>query len=212
MTSTACVVSIALLAGVLAGCGQAQPSSTSAETTGPTTRPSLAETAGSSMGASIDLAAILPGPGDEPGGLRFDYSVTGPETLTMVVVTGRNAEFAALPGFVDGRATAFSGSSGVLLTVALAFVDGGQADLAKHRYMNELAEGYRLKARESAGFTIDAVCATGLNTALGDLEESICIWQRGPVVFLVGGALPMATIRGISEGLNDGAAHLRWPP
>jgi hypothetical protein len=124
--------------------------------------------------------------GDTPAGLNHDYTVSGAETLTMVVISGRQAEFAALPGFVDGLATAFSGSDGALLTAGLAFHDSILADLAAHTYQNELAstEGYGFGEGQRNEIAFESVCDTGPNPALDGLVESICIWHTGRVVFL----------------------------
>ena len=196
-----------LLSGVLVGCGLGSASQ------GPSTPSSVptSASAGSTPSSlpsptpvAIDLSRIVFGPEEAPAGMALDDTITGPETLTLVVISGQDAEFEALDGFVDGRATFFSGEGGALLTLALAFDDTLAADVAMHRYQRELkgSDGYGFGLSQPADFAFEGICDTGANPAHNGLEESICIWRAGGLVLIVGGPQPRSQIEAIAEEIN----------
>ncbi len=191
-----------LTAAAIIGCGPTPSPSSRPSTASPALPMSPGPTA--TAGAAVDLSMIVFGPDDAPAGMIHDDTVTGLETATLVIVSGSDAEFEALDGFLDGRATFFSGDGGALLTLALAFDDSLNADLAAHAYQRELRrdDGYGFGAGERASFALDGICDTGANPAHNGLEESICIWHNGPVVLIVGGPQPMAQIQAIAEEIN----------
>ncbi len=199
--------SLGLLAAVVAACGLGlAPSPTSVATADP--RP--VATPPPTRAASVDptLRPIQPttvvlGPNEAPPGMSHDETVTGPETLTLAIASGRDAEFSALDGFLDGRATFFSGDAGALMTAALAFENTVSADLASHSYQNELtsADGYGFTDTVRNTVAFESLCGTGPHLTFKDLTESICIWHTGPITFLVGGPIPMDDIVEIADEL-----------
>ncbi len=195
-------------ATVLAACAQADQPSVRG-TPEPRTTPveSRATPVASPSAAAIELASVVIGPDEAPAGLSHDETVIGPETLTSVIISGRDEEFRALQGFLDGRAEYFSTETEVLLSMALAFDSDFAADIAMHRYQNELRDdvGYGFGAGESTPFAFEGVCDTGPNPAFDGLEESICIWRNGELVLIDGGTLSMTEIRALAEEMNDRA-------
>ena len=144
----------------------------------------------SGVSPSANLAGIVIGQSDPPEGMSHDTTVEGADALTQVVISGRDAEFLALPGFRDGRSNSFSGESGALLSIALAFDTPDDAAGALDLFLDELQsdDGYGFGAASGdAGLGDEGTCQEGANPALDDLQESICIWRHGDAVLIVGG-------------------------
>ena len=201
-----------LAAIVLMGCQAAGPS----VVPGPTESPGPAPTsspmpvpptaAAARTNAPIDLTVLAYGPEDAPPGMAHDETITGRDALTLVVVSG-DGKFESLDGFVDGRASLFSGEAGALLTAALAFEDAISADFASHHYQGELTrpDGYGFTDIERNTVAFESMCGTGPHPHFEDLIENICIWHTGPITFLVGGPIPMADVLAIAEDLAERA-------
>ena len=207
------LIGAGLLTAVLGACGSSTAPSAPLATATPRASPGATSTAsmsstspasGSAAPPAIDLSAIVLGPDDPPPGMSHDETITGPEALTMVVISGSDAEFEALGGFVDGRGAFFSGEGGALLMLALAFDEPVAADLAAHRYQRELssADGYGFGDGQPTDFAFEGICDTGTHPAFPDLEESICIWHAGPVVLIVGGPIPRQQLEGIAREMD----------
>jgi hypothetical protein len=154
--------------------------------------------------ASIDLASIIVAPEAAPPGMDHDESGAGRDALTMLIISGREAEFAALAGFVDARWTTFSGDTGALLSLAMAFDDSLTGDVAYHRFVGELsdADGYGFGSLDLAALGFEGVCDTGANPALDGLIETICIWRSGPFVLIAGGPMPPAALEAIAADMD----------
>ena len=178
---------------MLAGCGALRPAASPVPAASPSPGPA-------------DLAAVVIGSDERPSGLVHDQTILGRPTLTLVVISGRDAEFLALEGFRDGRAAFFSTPSASLLSMALDFSESQWADIALHRYQAELSssEGYGFGEAQPA-IGSEGICDTGENPSLGGLVESICIWRSGRLVLIAGGALPMAEIQQVAETMQDRA-------
>jgi len=187
-----------LLMLVAAAACESGPHATTGQTQAPASTP------------PIDLAAIVVSPDEPPLGMGHDAIIGGRDTLTLVVVSGRNAAFAALDGFVDGRATTFSGDAGALLSMVLVFEPSIHGDLAYHEYGKELnaATGYNFDGARVEGLGFENVCGTGTNPLLGGLVESICLWRAGGLVLAVGGPLPLADVQTIAEEMHARATVL----
>lgn len=208
---------------ILLGCGSVTPSvpvpagSTRLETASaasamPARETAATPTAESTPAASltgIDLRTVVFGSLERPADLQHDYGVVGSETRTLVIISGLDAEFLQLPGFVGGRAEFFSGESGALLSLAHVYEDGAAARLANSRYQLELssAAGYGFGAAEPAGFEAEGICDTGPNPSLNGLVETICIWRNGPLVLMVGGPLREDVIRTLGIEMNERASR-----
>jgi hypothetical protein len=163
---------------------------------------------GSIGGAEIPEAAEIVLAADAaPAGMSFDGTGEGEAALTEVIISGRDAEFAALAGFADGHFRTFSGESGALLSLALVFDDASDGDTAYRLFLNELEsdEGYGLDGGESTDWGDEGVCASGpVPTPMGD--ETICVWRTGPVVMALGGSRDVERFEELAVGMNDRAA------
>jgi hypothetical protein len=132
-------------------------------------------------------AEIVLGADEAPAGTEFNGHGEDRAALTVAVISGRSAQFLALPGFVDGQYRTFSGEGGALLAIALVFGSEEQAGDAYELFLDEFesSDGYGL-AGAAAGLGDEGVCATGsVPTPLG--EETICVWRSGRVVLAAGG-------------------------
>ena len=150
----------------------------------------------------IVLAADAP-----PAGMSFNGTGDGEAALTEVVISGRDAEFEALPGFVDGHFRTFSGESGALLSLALAFDDASDAGSALTLFLEELEseEGYGLDGGQATDWGDEGVCASGpVPTPIG--EETICVWRTGSVVMALGGSMDLEEFEDIAGQMDDRAA------
>jgi hypothetical protein len=158
----------------------------------------------------IDLDAIVVSPTASPLGMHHDETGAGPTALTMLIISGRQAEFANLSGFVDGRWTTFSGDAGALLSLAIAFDDGLSGDLAYHRFVHELRSeaGYGFGDVDRADLGFEGVCDTGPNPALDGLIETICIWRAHTLVLIAGGPIPPDALLGIAAEMDVRAAAI----
>lgn len=163
---------------------------------------SVAEPSPSSR--AVDLASLVVSPDAPPLGMQHDASGAGRDALTMLIISGREAEFAALDGFVDARWTTFSGDAGALLSLAMAFDDGPTGDLAYHQFAKELRaeEGYGFGDMEPTELGFESRCGTGANPALGGLVETICIWREGPLILIAGGPLPPDALKAIAAEMD----------
>lgn len=142
-----------------------------------------------------------------PAGMSFNGTGEEESALTSVVISGRDAEFRALAGFVDGHFRTFSGESGALLSLALVFDDPGDAGSALTLYLDELEsdEGYGLDGGEATDWGDEGVCASGpVPTPIG--EETICVWRTDSVVMALGGAMDLEAFQDVAAGMDDRAA------
>jgi hypothetical protein len=189
---------------LVAACDVAEPSSSTAPPTAgpPTAGPPTAQPA-------IDLASIIVSPEAAPLGMRHDESGSGRDALTMLIISGREAEFAALSGFVDARWTTFSGDAGALLSLAMVFEDGLSGDVAFHQFQKEVSgdDGYGFAAMEPAGLGFEGTCGTGANPALDGLIETICLWRDGSLILIAGGPLPPADLKAIAAAMDARATR-----
>jgi hypothetical protein len=153
---------------------------------------------------AIDLASIVVPPDAAPVGLHHDETGAGREALTMLIVSGREAEFAAVDGFVDARWTTFSGDPGALLSLAMAFEDSLTGDVAYHLFAGELSseDGYGFGDLELADLGFEGTCDTGGNPELDGLVETICIWRGASFVMIAGGSLPPADLKAIAAAMD----------
>ena len=216
-TRALCGAAAWLLGATLSACGQtvAPPATPAVPTSAPTEAPTPAPTRQAVVVPTvppIDLMAVVLGPHEAPPGMSHDATVTGPETLTFVIVSGRESMFEALEGFVDGRVNLFSGDAGALLTAALAFENSLTADFASHAYQGELTrpDGYDFRDAVRNTVAMESLCGTGKHPDFPDLTENICVWHTGPITFLVGGPIPMADVLEIAEELAERA--MPWTP
>jgi hypothetical protein len=164
-----------------------------AETVGPLT-----------AGPAINLASLVVSPDAAPLGMHHDETGSGRDALTMLIISGREAEFAALEGFVDARWTKFSGDAGALVSLAMAFEDSLTGDLAFHRFESELRseDGYGFGAMGRAGLGFEGRCDTGANPALDGLIETICIWRERTLILFAGGPLPPDDLGAIAAEMD----------
>ena len=166
-------------------------------------------TACGSIGGAVvrDAGEIALAADAAPTGMNFNGTGEEESALTAVVISGRDAEFRALAGFVDGHFRTFSGESGALLSLALAFEDETDAGAALTLFLDELEsdDGYGLDGGESPDWGDEGVCATGpVPTPIG--EETICVWRSGSVVMALGGAMDLEEFEDIATGMDDRAA------
>jgi hypothetical protein len=163
---------------------------------------------GSIDGADVpDAGEIALAADAAPPGMSFDGTGEGESALTEVVASGRDAEFRALAGLVDGHFRTFSGESGAVLSLALVFDDASDADAALSLYLDELEseDGYGLDGGEAADWGDEGVCASGpVATPIG--EETICVWRTGPVVMALGGSMDLEQFEDIAAGMDVRAA------
>jgi hypothetical protein len=181
---------------LLAGCAAESPSE----------QPSAAATLwpNSTPGSSYDLAEIVISPSDPPAGMSHDETGEGDSVLTSAVISGRAAEFLALPGFHDGRLTRFSGKSGALLSLGLAFETPQNAAVAYDLFLDELQSevGYGFGPGHDAGLGDEGTCDEGTNRALDGLQESICLWREGALVLIAGGPIEPGRLYKFAEAMN----------
>jgi len=152
--------------------------------------------------ADIALAAHA-----APPGMTFDGTGEDAAALTVVVVSGRDAEFASLAGFSDGHFRTFSGDAGAVLSLALVFNDASDAEAAFTLYLDELEseDGYGLDGGRAADWGDEGTCASGPTpTPIG--EETICVWRTGPVVMAIGGAMDPDQFDAIGAGMDRRAS------
>ena len=172
------------------------------DATSPTARPATAPP--STEKPAIDLASIIVAPEAPPTGMQHDESGSGRDALTMLIISGRGAEFDALDGFVDARWATFSGNAGALLSLAMAFDDSLTGDLAYHRFVRELSDddGYGFGTLDRAALGFEGVCDTGANPAHEGLVETICIWREGSLVLIAGGPMPPDQLKAIAVAMD----------
>ena len=176
-------VLLGLLAGALVGCGAVDDA------------------------APPDPGEVVLAADEAPPGLTFNGTGDGEAALTVVVLSGRQAEFEALPGFADGHYRTFSGDAGAVLSLALVFDDAGNAGTAFDLFLDELQsdDGYGLDDAQAADWGDEGVCASGpVPTPIG--EETICVWQAGSVVMALGGAMDPNQFEEIAAGMDRRAA------
>jgi hypothetical protein len=212
------VVAGATLAAALTACQPSGPSGVPGQgTAAPTFAPAATAsglapttTAAAPTAAAVDLTTLAFGADDAPPGMALDETIVGRDALTVAVVSGRDAEFQALDGFVYGRASLFSGDAGALLTAVLAFDSGLTADIALHAFQRELisSDGYGFTDTERNRISFESLCGTGTHPQFEDLIENICISRTGTVTFLVGGPIPMSEVLAISKELSERAMPL----
>ena len=151
-----------------------------------------------------------PEPGDivlaadaAPPGMTFNGTGEGEAALTVAVISGREADFRALPGFVGGHYRTFSGDGGAILSLALVFDDAADAGTAFDLFLDELTSdaGYGLDDTQAADWGDEGVCASGpVPTPIG--EETICLWRGGSVVMALGGGTDVEGLSGIADGMD----------
>jgi hypothetical protein len=188
----------------LAACdGASIPSLTPTASSGPTSTP--IET---SVPAGLDL--VIATSEATTLGLNHDYTETGRSALTFVVRSGRNADFAALDGFIAGHLAGFNGEAGALISAAFAFDTGAHAQTALDLFLDELSSeaGYAFGVGELAGLGHAGVCDSGPNPHLNGLVENICIWRNASLVLIAGGPISMADIRAIATAMDSRADRL----
>jgi len=154
---------------------------------------------------ALDLADIVLAPEAAPSGTGYDYMGEGAPVLTRVVISGRDSEFLKLDGFTAGRYTAFSGGSGILLSLGLLFDTVGNAERAFDLYLDELQsdKGYGVGGGGvEAGLGDQGTCAEFDNPSLGDLHEYACLWRHGPLVLVAGGTLELDAVDSIAAGMD----------
>ena len=138
-----------------------------------------------------------------PPGMAFNGTYEGTEALTEVVISGRDAEFLRLTGFVDGHVRTFSGDGGALLSLALVFDDPTHATTAFRLFLDELEsdDGYGLDVGQATDWGDQGTCASGPTpTPLG--AETICVWRSGQVVMALGGAMDPEQFEDIGAGMD----------
>jgi len=185
---------VAVLVVLLAAC--AEPALSPNPTRSPT--PSATATI-----PSRDFTDIVVAPEAAPPGTTYNGTGQGRPVLTEVVVSGRDAQFLALPGFVDGRYNTFSGEGGALLSLALRFDTVQHSEQAFDLFLEEFgsADGYGLDSDAPAGLGDEGTCAEGpVPTPLG--EEAICLWRNGTLVLIAGGAMDADDMHAIAEGMD----------
>lgn len=158
-------------------------------------------------GAPPDPGEIVLAANAAPPGMAFNGTGEGHDALTVVVLSGRQAEFLALPGFAVGHYRTFSGDAGAVLSLALVFDDAEDAATAYDLYLDELqsGEGYGLDDAQAADWGDEGVCASGpVPTPIG--EETICLWQADSVVMALGGAMDPDQFEDIAAGMDRRAA------
>jgi hypothetical protein len=190
----------------LAACDLSErPAATSVQPTAAITATSHPETAAPMSAAPpIDLASIIVSPEAPPPGMHHDETGLGRDALTMLIISGREAEFAALNGFVDARWTTFSGDAGALLSLAMAFEEGIVGDVTYHEFVNELRseEGYGFGDVERVALGFEGICDTGANPAHDGLVETICIWREANLILIAGGPMPPAALKAIAADMD----------
>lgn len=166
--------------------------------------PGVAIAGPASAAPAPDLASIIVAPEAAPLGMHHDETGAGRDALTMLIISGHEAEFAALDGFVDARWTTFSGDAGALLSLAMAFEGGLTGDVAYHRFGKELHDddGYGFGEMERTYLGFEGRCGTGANPALDGLVETICIWREGPLILIAGGPLPSEDLKAIAADMD----------
>ena len=140
---------------------------------------------------SLDLDRVVLAADEAPSGMAHDETEAGPDAADSIMVTARAEEARQLDGFVDGRASFFSGD-GFLLSWAAVFETVAQAEDAFDLYAAEFSdpEAYGLDSTPGSGPGDEGMCDQGLVPATG-AEESICLWRLGNAV--------MIEIRAIAE-------------
>lgn len=167
----------------------------------------LAGCAGMSAADVPDAGEIVLAADAAPAGMEFDGTGEGTDALTEVVISGRDAEFLELGGFVDGHVRTFSGDAGLVLSLALVFDDAAHARTAFELFLDELESdtGYGLDDGRASDWGDEGTCATGtVPTPVG--EETICVWRTGPVVLAIGGAMDPDRFEEIGAGMDRRAA------
>lgn len=149
------------------------------------------------------LAAVTVSDATLPVGLHVDHTDVGRAVLTYKVISGREATFLALEGFVEGRYTESSGDSGLLLSLALAFDTVEHAEAAFDLYIDELLSdaGYGWGSETPPGFGDAGTCAEGPNPALGGIHENACVWRNGTLVMIAGGT-DRSVVHDVAVGMD----------
>jgi hypothetical protein len=171
----------------------------------PTPRPTeLASSSPTATVAAADLDEIVVSPKTRPFGLGHDNTEEGPPVLTRVVISGRDGDFLGLEGFTAGRSTSFSGDTGALLSLGLAFATVENAEAAFDLYVDELQseEGYGFGNGDPVALGDEGVCDEGDNPALDGLRETICIWRNGSLVLIAGGTFAPGAIHDVAEEMD----------
>lgn len=193
---------------IVAGCG-ASGTATSGATQTPTERPTVAATQSRPAAPALKLADIVLAPDAAPPGTGNDRVVEGAPVLLRPVVSGRDAEFLALEGFVAGRFTEFSGDAGLLLSLALLFESAGHAERAFELYLDELEsdKGYGVgEGGVEAGLGAQGTCAEFDNPALGGIHENACLWHHDTLVLIAGGTFDPDDVHSIAEDMDTKAS------
>lgn len=163
---------------------------------------------GGIAGAAIpDAAEIALAADAAPPGMAFNGTGEATDALTAVVISGRDADFLRLAGFVDGHFRTFSGDAGAVLSLALVFDDVDHADAAFGLFLDELEsdDGYGLDGGVATDWGDEGTCAAGpVPTPIG--EETICVWRTGRVVLALGGAMDADQFGEIGAGMDRRAA------
>lgn len=196
---------LALGAVLVAACSGPTASSAPPGATAPSAAPTVAPSPTVFPSTStVALDAIMPMNEAAQLGLNHDYTEVGDSALTFVVQSGREADFEALAGFIDGQLAGFSGGAGALLAAALAFDTAAQAQTGLDLFVDELRspESYDLGAAEPTQLGDEGVCGSGPNPHLDGLVESICVWRNGTVVLIAGGPMAMTEIRMVAAAMD----------
>ena len=138
----------------------------------------------------LNLEAIVIPPQSPPIGMTSSSAGEGRGVLDRLPLFPDTAvQLRAVPGFVDGAYSDFSGSSGFILTWVVQYASLDDAMAAVSILLNELQsdDRYGWGIGEEAGLGDEGTCLEGDNPREGGLHETICVWRNGPLVMAVGG-------------------------
>ncbi len=192
----------ALIVGALAACSAGSPdsptpASRSSAPMAPGSQSQLATSEPSPTVSALDLAAIVIPHDSPPRGMTLSSQEAARQVLDRLPLSPDTAaRLRAQAGFVDGRSTAFAGSSedfeasrNFILTWVARYASPGAAEGAFSILLNELQseDHYGWGIGADAGLGDEGTCLEGDNPQLGGLHETICLWRHGPLVMIGGG-------------------------
>ena len=213
MRRTVATWGLMALAAMVTGCG-APSSPGSVASTGASERATALPSA--TVGA-IDLDAVVIPPDAPPDGMTLSDEGGGTATLEQLpLFPDTAADLLAAPGFVDGRWSRFAGapedfeaSKNFILTWVTEYASSANAAHVFSILHNELtSEDHYGWNGENADLGDAGTCGEGDSPTLG-IHETICVWQRGPLVMVIGGGSENETpIEAESEAMDARAADL----
>ena len=176
----------------------------------------------SSRSSATPTRPVVIAPDAPPDGMTLSDEGGGADVLGQLPLFPDTAsELQAVPGFVDGRwsrfarsASDFENSRNFILTWIVQFAPEENAKAAVSILLNELQSDnhYAWGIGEDAGLGDEGTCLDGQNPQMGGLEETICVWRRGPLVMVVGGGTENETpIRDDAAAMDARAAELLAP-